>query len=69
MDLRDAATLQAFERGESAIPTLVFPSTTGGPLNGVNIYHRDFLPCVQAAGLRRITFHVTCSPKFSPAKT
>ena len=25
--------------------------------SGVNIYHRDFLPCVQAAGLRRITFH------------
>jgi hypothetical protein len=26
-------------------------------LNGVNVYYRDFLPCAQAAGLRRITFH------------
>ena len=57
MDLRDAVTLEAFERGESNIPSLVFPSETGGPLNGVNIYHRDFLPCVAFAGLRRITFH------------
>jgi|HubBroStandDraft_6_1064221.scaffolds.fasta_scaffold132608_1 integrase len=56
-DLRDAATLKAFERGEPEIPGLVFPSTTGSTLNGVNVYHRDFLPCVKAAGLRRITFH------------
>jgi hypothetical protein len=27
------------------------------PLDGINVYHRDFLPCVEAAGLRRITFH------------
>jgi hypothetical protein len=26
-------------------------------LDGINVYHRDFLPCVEAAGLRRITFH------------
>jgi integrase len=57
MDLRDALTLAAFEHGEAAISALVFPSSAGSPLNGVNIYHRDFLPCVQAAGLRRITFH------------
>jgi integrase len=26
-------------------------------LNGSNIYHRDFLPCLRAAGLRHVTFH------------
>jgi len=36
---------------------LVFPSETGGPLDSRNVYHRDFLPCLQAAGLRRVTFH------------
>jgi integrase-like protein len=39
------------------MPSLVFPSSRGGPLDGINCYHRDFLPCVEAAGLRRITFH------------
>jgi integrase len=57
VDLRDAATIKGFERGEPEIPGLVFPSTTGSTLNGVNVYHRDLLPCVQGAGLRRITFH------------
>ena len=35
----------------------MFPSAEGGPLDGINVYHRDFLPSVEAAGLRRITFH------------
>jgi integrase len=49
--------MEAFERGEERIPQLVFPSETGGPLDGVNVYHRDFLPCLAAAGLRHVTFH------------
>ncbi|MGC1942245.1 MAG: tyrosine-type recombinase/integrase [Candidatus Acidiferrales bacterium] len=47
-------------RGERVFqqPLLLSPPTTSGsPLHGVNIYHREFLPCVEAAGLRRITFH------------
>ena len=55
--LRDEMTVAAFERGEERIPKLVFPSSIGGPLDGVNVYHRDFLPCLTTAGLRRITFH------------
>ena len=35
----------------------MFPSETGGPLDSRNVYHRDFLPCLKAAGLRRVTFH------------
>jgi integrase len=63
MDLRDSRTLQAIEKGQfdedggGKIPKLVFPSRTGRYLNGSNLYHRDFLPCLQAAGLRRVTFH------------
>jgi integrase len=57
LELRDAMAMKAFERGEEEIPRLVFPSTAGGPLDGVNVYHRAFLPCLDAAGLRRVTFH------------
>ena len=57
MELRDQKILKAFERGEAEIPKLVFPSATGGPLDGRNVYHRDFRPCLEAAGLRAITFH------------
>jgi len=57
MDLRDRMAIKAFEKGEEFVPRLVFPSTAGAPLEGINVYHRDFLPCVEAAGLRRITFH------------
>ncbi len=57
LELRDAMAMKAFERGEEEIPLLVFPSEAGGPLDGVNVYHRAFLPCIEAAGLRRITFH------------
>jgi integrase len=49
--------IKAFEKGEEFIPRLVFPSTAGAPLDGINVYHRDFPPCVEAAGLRRITLH------------
>lgn len=34
--------MKAFENGEEFIPRLVFPSTAGAPLNGINVYHRDF---------------------------
>jgi integrase len=57
LDLKDGMAMKAFERGEEFVPRLVFPSREGGPLDGINVYHRDFLPCVEAAGLRRITFH------------
>jgi integrase len=63
MELRDSRTLQAIEKGQfdeggqPKIPKVVFPSRTGRYLNGTNLYHRDFLPCLQAAGLRRVTFH------------
>ena len=57
MDLRDGMAVKAFEKGGAFVPGLVFPSTAGAPLDGINVYHRDFLPCVEAAGLRRITFH------------
>ena len=57
IELRDRRMREAFESGRPEIPALVFSSETGGPLDGVNVYHRDFLPCLQAAGLRRITFH------------
>ena len=29
----------------------------GGPLEGSNVYNRDFLPSLEAAGIRRVTFH------------
>jgi len=57
MGLRDAAEMKAFERGENGASELLFPSAIGGPLDGINVYHRDFLPCLAAAGLRRVTFH------------
>ena len=57
MELRDTMAMRAFERGEEEIASLIFPSKAGGPLDGVNVYHYAFLPCVEAAGLRRITFH------------
>ena len=47
--------LEVFQR-EEEISGLAFPSETGGPLDSRNIYHRDFLPCLKAAGLRRVTF-------------
>ena len=45
------------EQGQPRISKFVFPSETGGALDPRNLYHRDFLPCLEAAGLRRITFH------------
>ena len=45
------------ERGAEEVSGLVFPSETGGPLDSRNVYHRDFLPCLKAAGLRRVTWH------------
>ena len=57
LELRDARMLEAFAHGESKATGLVFPSQTGAPLDSRNVYHRDFLPCLQAAGLRRVTFH------------
>ena len=57
LELRDQMAIKAFERGEEVVPQLVFPSAEGEPLDGIAFYRRHFLPCVEAAGLRRITFH------------
>jgi integrase len=57
MELRDQRMLEAFAGGESEVGGLVFASQTGGPLDSRNVYHRDFLPCLEVAGLRRVTFH------------
>lgn len=57
MELRDQRMLEAFKRDEAETSKLVFPSETGGRLDGSNVYNRDFLPCLTAAGLRRVTFH------------
>lgn len=64
MELQDQRILEAVEKGkfdeegQPIISKLVFPSRTGGYLNGRNVYHRDFIRCLQAAGLRRVTFHI-----------
>ena len=63
MDLRDQRVLEAVssgnrdESGQLRISKLIFPSETGGPLEGSNVYNRDFLPCLEAAGIRRVTLH------------
>jgi integrase len=59
IELRDRRMLEAMKRSEEAeeITGLVFPSETGGPLDSRNVYHRDFLPCLKAAGLRAVTWH------------
>ena len=57
LELRDVRMLEAFEAGLDEVSGLVFPAESGGPLDGVNLYHRDFLPCLRAARLRRVTFH------------
>jgi integrase len=57
LDLRDTRMFEAFKAGEEEVSGLVFPSETGGPLDGGNLYHRDFLPCLRAARFRRVTFH------------
>ncbi len=63
LELRDKRILEAVSRGdfdESRQPRLsklVFPSETGGPINGSNVFNRDFLPILEAAGIRRVTFH------------
>jgi integrase len=56
-DLRGQKMLAAFKAGREGISGLVFPSDADGPLDGVNLYGRDFFPCLQAARLRRVTFH------------
>jgi len=63
MEVRDQRILDAIERGQfneqgqPKIAKLAFPSEAGGPLDSRNVYHRDFMPCLKAAGLRRVTFH------------
>jgi len=57
LELRVGMAIKAFETGEEFVPRWVFPSATGRPLDGINAYHRDFVSCLEAAGLRRITFH------------
>ena len=56
--LRDTRLFAAFQAGRTSIADdLVFPSKTGAVLNPENLVSRQFLPCVEKAGLRRIRFH------------
>ena len=56
--LRDTRLFAAFQAGRTSIAdNLVFPSKTGAVLNPENLVSRQFLPCVEKAGLRRIRFH------------
>jgi len=56
LEMRDEQLLREMSQDEEMSP-LVFPSETGGPLDFRNLYHRDFIPCLKAAGLRSVTFH------------
>jgi integrase len=38
-------------------PDLVFPNRSGKPMNADNLYHRDFKPLLERAGLSGFTFH------------
>ena len=58
--IRDPEAVSRGDFDESRQPRLsklVFPSETGGPINGSNVFNRDFLPILEAAGIRRVTFH------------
>jgi integrase len=58
LELRDQRLLKAFLAGKTSVADdLVFCSTTGTILNGDNVYHRQFLPTLEKAGLRRFRFH------------
>src|SRR5215469_14736426 len=39
------------------MPPQINAETSEGIADGVNLYHREFLPCLEAAGLRRVRFH------------
>jgi integrase len=65
LDLKDEMALKAFERGEEFLPGLVFPSASGGPLDGINVYRRDFLPVSRPpayAGLHFTHFVIAMRP-------
>ena len=57
IEWRDQLTIRAFERWQTEIPEFVFTSESGGPLDASNVYHRFFRPCLEAAGLRPVSFH------------
>jgi integrase len=58
VELRDKRLLEAFLEGRSSIADdLIFPSKSGTVLDGANLIHYYFAPCVEKAGLRRIRFH------------
>src|SRR5215469_16998628 len=39
------------------MPPQINAETSEGIADGVNLFHREFLPCLEAAGLRRVRFH------------
>lgn len=45
------------EKGTAPDEALVFPSTTGGPLNAANVYSRVFKPAARRAGVPWAGFH------------
>ena len=59
IEVRDQRILKAMQSSQESeeITGLVVPSGTGGPVDSRNVYDRDFLPCLKAAGLRRVTWH------------
>jgi integrase len=57
-ELRDKRLLEAFLAGRTSIADdLIFPSKSGNPLDGANLIHYYFAPCIEKAGLRHIRFH------------
>jgi len=54
--LRDALQLHRLNNAENA-NDFVFVSRGGGPLDPDNMIHREFLPTLERAGLRKIRFH------------
>jgi len=47
---------QAVELAENELE-LVFPNEAGKPIDGMNLYHRIFVPTLKRAGLRHVRFH------------
>lgn len=54
---REAAEALERQREETGRAELVFPSARGTPMNARNVVNRHYIPALEAAGVRRLTFH------------
>ena len=54
--LEEHQARQAVELAENELE-LVFPNEAGKPIDGMNLYHRIFVPTLKRAGLRHVRFH------------